>query len=141
MMAGLSLWTIPAMFAAPISAQDRLKIWGEIYNRARPTSMLTFLPSALLFGIASYAVEPLPLEFAVLALCSTLTASVIGFTFAIMLPTIKALKAEENRLDRGQPATESSDDLIRTKWIPGHHIRVAIAASGFVLAVSELAFS
>ncbi|GAA6060995.1 hypothetical protein JCM10212_000681 [Sporobolomyces blumeae] len=127
-----------------------LAIWSRIYDKGKATAQLTFPPATLLFAYAAYAAEAppafLPATFIarnrklILALCSSLSASVIGYTVAFLMPTIKTLKGEEVRLATGSKSTVSTDDLIFNTWAKGHLVRFSFAATGFVLAVAELAF-
>ncbi|GAA5925599.1 DUF1772 domain-containing protein [Sporobolomyces koalae] len=143
-------WILPALDAAPISPKDRLHLWSQIYDNGKATALTVFPTCAILFAVAAFKAEApalyLPANIIarnrklVLALCASLSASVVGFTGAFMMPAIKRMKKEESDLVAGSKPTFSSDEAIK-KWGQQHLVRVAFATTTFALAVAELASS
>ncbi|GAA5838535.1 hypothetical protein JCM5353_003130 [Sporobolomyces roseus] len=147
-MASIPLWVMPSLYSVPICPKDRLHLWSKIYDNGKTTALTLFPTSTILFALAAYSVETpalyLPANFIarnrkiVLALCSSLSASVVGFTIAFLMPGIKRLKKEEADLTAGALPSFSTDEAIQ-EWGQKHLIRLAFAATSFGLAVAELA--
>ncbi|GAA6022297.1 hypothetical protein JCM11491_005256 [Sporobolomyces phaffii] len=148
LMLSIPLWILPSLDAAPITPKDRLHLWSKVYDSGKAT-MLSILPvCTVLFATAAYKVEPralyLPATFVtrnrkiILALCSSLSASVIGYTVAFLMPGIQRLKKAESDVVADVKPTFSTDQAIK-QWGQLHLVRIAFAATGFVLGVAELA--
>ncbi|GAA5982761.1 hypothetical protein JCM5350_006239 [Sporobolomyces pararoseus] len=127
-----------------------IHLWSQVYDLGKSTALTLFPLCTLLFAGSAWRAETpdlyLPSNFIarnrkiVLSLCSSLSASVIGFTVAFLLPGIKRLKGAENDYNAGQKPSFSTDEEIK-KWGRLHLVRLGFAATGFVLAVAELASS
>ncbi|GAA5874828.1 hypothetical protein JCM16303_002999 [Sporobolomyces ruberrimus] len=147
LMLSIPLWILPAHEAAPISAKDRVHLWSKVYDQGKASALTLFPLCTLLFAGSAYNARApelyLPATFIarnrkiILSLCSALSASVIGYTVAFLMPGIKALKEAESSLSGGGKPTFSTDEAI-ARWGRLHLVRLGFAATGFALAVAEL---
>ncbi|GAA5893923.1 DUF1772 domain-containing protein [Sporobolomyces salmoneus] len=150
LMLSIPLWIQPSLEAAPISSKDRLHLWSKVYDQGKATALTIFPVCSVLFATSAWRAESpalyLPANFVarnrktILALCSSLSASVIGYTAAFLMPGIKRLKGAESDFVTGQKPSFSTNEEIK-KWGKLHLLRTAFAATGFVLGVAELVSS
>ncbi|GAA5947921.1 hypothetical protein JCM3765_007030 [Sporobolomyces pararoseus] len=150
LLLSIPIWILPSHERAPITSKDRLHLWSQVYDLGKSTALTIFPLCTLLFAGSAWKAEApelfLPANFIarnrkiVLSLCSSLSVSVIGFTVAFLMPGIKRLKGAESDYTAGQKPAFSTDEEIK-KWGQLHLVRLGFAATGFVLAVAELASS
>ncbi|GAA5844046.1 hypothetical protein JCM3766R1_004057 [Sporobolomyces carnicolor] len=152
-MLSIPLWILPSLDAVPISSKDRLHLWSKVYDNGKATALSIFPICTVLFATSAWKAQApalyLPANFIarnrkiVLSLCASLSASVIGYTVAFLMPGIKRLKGAEAEYSAGksrQKPSLATDEEIK-QWGYLHLVRLGFAATGFVLGVAELASS
>ncbi|SCV72201.1 BQ2448_4895 [Microbotryum intermedium] len=152
-MSSISISSMKNIYRVPtLSPRDRLHLWSLTFDSGaalmKPT--LPFL-TALLATSAYYAVKPalyVPHNWiashrqAVLAVTSALTFFNFPWTFLVIIPIVKKLKAIESKIVKeskeGDAISTGDTDYDIQRWTKLHHVRSIACTLAFTLSVLEL---
>ncbi|RMZ74755.1 hypothetical protein DV737_g5770, partial [Chaetothyriales sp. CBS 132003] len=136
-IASFSVATVPALYAAPISATDIAKQWNYAFELGRSTAPPLAMACASSFAFLAYQSRhirtSLPVSPSILyAAAAIIAPCIVPYTLSIMGPTISALVAKAE--DKANAPSETETKALLQKWSGQNMQRAYITGTATLLS-------
>jgi hypothetical protein len=138
-IAGISLFTVPGLLAAPVSGALLAQQWETIFNLGKAAAPAIAATSLAAFAYKAYDRSRRNLDWKRYATAGALTLAIVPFTLIFMHPTNQSLLLVAGG---GATAAAVNDDSVRaliTKWAGLNLIRSLLPLGGAVIGLWALA--